>query len=151
MKDQFDILLKTRQLILKIIEGYSIAQLNKIPEGFNNNIVWNIGHLVVTQQLLCYKLSNLPMLVSDEMVDLYRKGTAPQKDISQEEYEEIKKLFLELPLQLETDYTKKVFKTYNEYTTSVNVTMLNIEKATAFNTLHEGIHLGSILALRKLV
>ncbi len=151
MNGEFDILKKGRQLILKIIDGFSIEQLNKIPEGFSNNIVWNVAHLVVTHQVLCYKFSGLPMNVSDEMVSLYKKGTAPQNVVSVEEFEEIKQQFIELPNQFEKDYADGIFKNYNEYTTSVNVTLTDIKKATAFNTFHEGIHLGSILALRKLI
>ena len=151
MNDQFDILNKGRLLILKLIDGFSIEQLNKTPEGFGNNIVWNVAHLVVTQQLLCYKLSGLPMLVSDEMVVLYKKGAAPQKDISPEEFEEIKRQFLELPNQFEKDYSDGIFTNYNEYTTSANVALTDIKKATAFNNFHEGIHLGVILTLRKLI
>lgn len=151
MNDAFDILKKSRILILKIIDGFTIEQLNKIPEGFGNNIVWNVAHLVVTHQLLCYKLSGLKMNVSDEMVNLYRKGTAPQKELTSEEFEEIKKLFLELPNQFEKDFNNGIFKNYNEYTTSPNITLTDIKKATAFNNFHEGIHLGCVLSLRKLV
>jgi len=39
-----------------MITPFSLEQLNKIPEGFNNNLIWNIAHCVVTQQLLCYKV-----------------------------------------------------------------------------------------------
>ncbi|MCF6297539.1 MAG: DinB family protein [Flavobacteriaceae bacterium] len=151
MEKHFNILRKSRTFILKLIEGYSIEQLNKIPKEFSNNIVWNVAHLLVTQQLLCYKLSGLPMTVSDEMVNLYRKGTAPIKEVSLAEFEEIKKHFIEFPIQLEKDYANDIFKEYNEYTTSVNVTVTDIDFAISFNNFHEGIHLGSILALRKSV
>jgi len=151
MTYQFDILSKNRALILKVIDGYSLKQLNEIPEGFSNNIAWNIAHLVVTQQLLCYKMSGLPISVSEEMVDKYRKGTKPESDMSAEEFEEIKTLLMSLPIQFEKDYNAGIFKSYGSYTTSVNVNLTDIDSAIAFNNFHEGIHLGVILALRKLV
>lgn len=151
MEYVFDSLSKGRVFMLKLIDGLSIEQLNKIPEGFKNNIAWNIGHLVVTQQLLCYKLSGVSCLLSDEMIEIYKKGTAPHKDITQEEFDEIKELFISLSLQFEEDYKKGVFENFTEYTTSVNVTLTDIQSAATFNLFHEGIHLGVILGLRKLV
>lgn len=151
MTNHFDVLSKGRALILKVINDYSISQLNKTPAGFNNNIAWNVGHLVVTQQLLCYKFSGLPLTVSDEMVEKYKKGTSPKEDISLEEFEDIKRLFVELPMKLENDLNNGLFKSYQSYTTSVNVTLTDITSAIIFNNFHEGIHLGIILGLRKLV
>jgi len=151
MQKHFDILIKTRQLLLKITEHLSMVQLNKIPQGFKNNIAWNIAHLAVTQQLLCYKLSGLNCLVSEEMIANFQKGTAPNQPISKEEFEAIKTQFLQLPLQLEEDYNKGIFKNYSEYKTSVNITLNSVEDAIMFNTYHEGIHLGIILQLMKFV
>lgn len=151
MDHQFDILKKNRNLILKVIDGFSMDQLNKVPNGFNNNIVWNLAHLVVTQQLLCYQFSGLEVAVSDELIGLFRKGTSPKKGVSSAEFEEMKELFLELPLQFERDYSDGIFKSYHEYTTSLNVTLSDIRSAISFNNFHEGIHLGAILALRKLI
>jgi len=45
MKIQFDILTKTRAIVLHYIDGLTLEQLHVIPEGFNNNIAWNIAHL----------------------------------------------------------------------------------------------------------
>ena len=67
MKIQFDILTKTRAIVLHYISGLSLDQIHVIPEGFNNHIAWNIAHLVVTQQLLHYKLSGKDCLVSDDL------------------------------------------------------------------------------------
>ena len=50
MKTQFDILRKVRAMVLKFIDGLTVEQLHTIPEGFKNNIAWNVLHLVVTQQ-----------------------------------------------------------------------------------------------------
>ena len=151
MQKHFDILIKSRQLLLNITENFTMEQLNKIPQGFKNNIVWNIAHLIVTQQLLCYKLSGLDCLVSDEMIANFQKGTAPDQPISKEEYEVIKTQFLQLPLRLEEDYNKGIFKNYSEYKTSVNITLNSVEDGIMFNTYHEGIHLGIILQLMKFI
>jgi len=151
MNNPFEILKKNRALILKVIEGFTLEQLNKIPNGFGNNIIWNMAHLVVIQQILCYKLSGLPMHVSDEMTAKYMKGSKPTADVSQEEMDEIIELFISLPNQFEKDYSANIFKEYEVYTTSLNVTLTDIDSANAFNNFHEGIHLGVILALRKLV
>ena len=151
MQKQFDTLKKSRLLTLKIIENLSIEQLNKIPKGFKNNIAWNITHLLVTQQLLCYKLSGLDCLISDEMITYFQKGTAPTYTISESEFNTIKELFLQLPDQLKNDYDTGLFESYSEYKTSVDVNLNSIEDGIIFNLYHEGIHLGIILQLLKFI
>ena len=151
MNNPFEILKKNRALILKITDDFTLDQLNKIPNGFGNNIIWNMAHLVVIQEILCYKLSGLPMHISDDMAAKYMKGSRPTVDVSQEEVDEIKELLVSLPNQFEKDYNANIFKKYEAYTTSLNVTLVDIDTAITFNNFHEGIHLGVILALRKLV
>lgn len=151
MQNQFEISKQSRKLILKAIEGLSIAQLNKIPNKFKNNIAWNIAHVAVTQQLLCYRLSGLNCLVSEEMITNFQKGTSPTYTISESEFETIKTLFLELPVKLEEDYNLGIFKNFIEYKSSVDITLNHIEDAINFNIYHEGMHLGIILELKKFV
>lgn len=151
MNKQFEILRQSRKLILSSIENLSIEQLNKIPEGFNNNIAWNVAHLVVTQQLLCYKLSELECLISKDMIERFQKGTFPKRPVLEDEFLDIKKLFLELPNKLEEDYKNQKFKKYLSYKTSVNITLNSIEDGIEFNAYHEGIHLGIILQLLKFI
>ena len=109
MNKQFEILKKSRELILKKIDNLSIDQLHKIPEGFNNNIAWNIAHLVVTQQLLHYKLSGLNCLASDELIENYRKGTSPTETFTEEELEEVKRIIIRTTGYFKKKILRRVF------------------------------------------
>lgn len=151
MNQAFEATRVSRNLILKFLDNYSLEQLNKVPQGFNNNIIWNIAHVVVTQQLLVYKLSGLPMMVSDELVAKYRKDTKPEGDISQAELEQIKSLLFETINKTEADYNANVFKTYNELTTSLGFVFKNIEDALSFNNYHEALHVGIMMSIRKFI
>jgi DinB family protein len=145
----FDINLKNRTILNSFLENFSLEKLNKVPEGFNNNIFWNIAHVVVIQQLLVYNLSGLPMLISDTMVTKYKKGAKTENDVTQDEVNELKSLLFSTAEKTKEDYGSDVFKGYSSYTTSTNSTMATVEEAIAFNNFHEGIHLGYILALKK--
>tara|TARA_B110000211_G_C13711318_1_gene391860 strand:- start:87 stop:542 length:456 start_codon:yes stop_codon:yes gene_type:complete len=151
MKIQFDILRKSRGLVLKELGGLTLDQIHQIPEGFKNNIAWNVAHLVVTQQMLHYKLSGLNCLCPDDLIDGYKKGTAPTKTLTEEEFEEVKELLLGLPDTLEEDFEAGIFENYNEYPTSTGFVLTSIETAIAFNNFHEGIHYGIIRAIKKFV
>lgn len=152
IQDKIDILTKGRALVLRMIEGLEIDQINTIPEGFNNNIAWNVAHLVTTQQLLCYKLSGLEMLLPVDFIERNKKGTKPgEYEVSEEEWEQIKEWFVALPNQMLQDYQSNQFKEYTEYETSVGVVLKSIDNAIDFNNFHEGIHLGVIMAQKKLV
>lgn len=142
---------KNRVIIKRFLKELSLDDLNNIPEGFSNNIIWNIGHILVIQQLLVYKLSNLPMYISEEMVAKYRNKTKPEGDVTQEEVDEIYELLDSLLVKTEEDVAAGIFKSYNAYTLSSGITLSSAEEAIEFNNVHEGIHYGYILALRKAI
>lgn len=147
----FRILEITRQNILKLIDQYTIEELNRIPEGFNNNLMWNFAHVIVTQQLLCYGLSKLDMYCPQEMISAYKIGTAPDPDrpVSKEELDSFKMMFHKNIQLIESDYKAGKFQEFKVYTTSYNMTLNNIEEAIRFNNVHESMHLGTCLALQK--
>lgn len=153
IEKQFDILEKTRKAALAAINDLTLEQINTIPPGFNNNIAWNFAHLVVTQQVLCYRFSGLECYVTEESINKYKKGTAPDPHVkmSEKDLQQYKELFIINIEKLKKDYTQGKFKEYNIYTTSMDITLASIEDAIAFNNMHEGIHLGTIRTLRKLV
>jgi hypothetical protein len=151
MQATFEINKTSRNLLLKFLENHSLVQLNKIPEGFANNLIWNIGHIVTVQQMLVYKLSGLGMMISDEMVDTYKKGTKPEREITQEEVDEIKKLLFSTLEQTKEDFANDIFDEYMEFTTGVGFTVKSANSAMEFNNYHEALHTGIMMQIKKFI
>ncbi|BDW92175.1 hypothetical protein MACH07_10070 [Flagellimonas marinaquae] len=145
----FDILLKNRTILHTFLQNTPKEDLFKIPEGFNNNIWWNIAHVVVTPQLLLYKLSGLDFSIEEELVNKYKKGTFPEGEPSPTEMEKIMTYLFSTVEQIQQDYERGTFKNFQEYMTTPKVGLNSVEDALQFNVFHEGLHLGSILALKR--
>ncbi|NKI31441.1 DinB family protein [Croceivirga thetidis] len=142
---------QNRKILYKYLTGLSDDELFTIPKGFNNNIWWNIAHVVVTQQKLVYGLSGLPLNISQQLVEDYQKGSFPKEKPNQEEVEEIKRLLFELPEKTQADYDAGLFTNFKSYMTTPKVELNSVEDAMAFNVFHEGLHLGSIMAILRAV
>ncbi|MGL2965468.1 DinB family protein [Flavobacterium sp. XGLA_31] len=151
MTATFEINRANRTVLLQFIEDHTLEQLNKIPEGFSNNLIWNIAHSIVVQQLLVYHLSGLPMMVSDEMVARYRRGTKPEIPATPEEINEIKALLFTTLEQTEKDFESAVFQNYNAFTTMTGYHLQNAVNAMEFNNFHEATHLGMMMQIRKFI
>jgi len=149
MKQEFEYTRSIRKTILSVIESYSIKQLNHIPTGFNNNLIWHLGHLLVTEQLICYRLAGLTPHVTKEFIRRYRIGSFPKGDADAEEIGFIKDNFLSSIEQTEADYEEGLFKQYHSYMTPYGFPLNSIEDGIRFNNLHEAMHYGYILALKK--
>lgn len=141
----------SRKIYLDYFEKYDLEQLNKIPAGFNNNLIWNIGHVIVAQQSLIYRLSSLPMNVSAELFERYRPGTKPTSAVSQAEADELRRMLSSLVDQTESDLESGVFQTFSERQTATGFLLSTLEDSLHFNNYHEGLHLGCMLSIRKFI
>lgn len=146
-----DVLRATRKNMFDAVEHLSNEQLNIIPEGFGNNLIWNLGHTIVTHQLLCYSLAGEKPHVSNEMIAAYRKGTRPAGTVSDDEIKLIKELAYSTIDLCKTDIENNIFKNYKDYPTSYGITLTSFQDALIFNNVHEGMHFGNVLSMRKLV
>ena len=151
MESIFKIWETSRNIYLKFLESYSLEQVNKIPDGFSNNIIWNAGHVIVSQQKLIYTLSGLPVSISDEMIEKYQNGSRPDGKTTQEEVGEIKKLLLSTVAQTKTDFGNGLFQNFTEYQSKTGFHLGSFNDSLEFNNYHEGIHLGMIMNIKKFV
>jgi len=143
---------ETRKSVLECVKDLTIDQLNYIPDGFNNNIAWNLGHMVAAQQGVCYKRSgDTPMHITDEFFMTYKPGTQPERFISQQEIDEIARLMFANLDQLVVDYQNNIFGPHPGWTTRYGVQINNLDEAINFLPFHEGLHFGYIMALKRVV
>ena len=151
MEKYFDIMQKTRINFVQLLDGLTIEQLNTIPEGFNNNLIWNFSHLLATQQTIFYSLSGLMPNVDENFIKSYRRYTKPEGVVSIKEFETIKQIFEQAQQIFFEDYRKGVFNNFKQYTTSFGVQLDTLEDAIKFSSVHDGLHYGYAMALKHLV
>ena len=151
MTKQIEIIRSLREFLLSTVNELSTEQLNKIPDGFGNNIIWNLAHLIAAQQGICYIRAGLNTPLNEDFVNTYKTGTKPEKFVDAAEIARIKQLFFSTLDQLETDYNNNIFKGYTAVTTRYGVALNNIDDGINFLPFHEGYHIGVIAGLNRLV
>jgi hypothetical protein len=66
MNQKLDKLKNFRIYLRKQLDVLTTGQLNAIPTGYTNNIVWNLGHLISVGQIMCYVRSGLAIVVEEK-------------------------------------------------------------------------------------
>lgn len=151
MKKQFEIFKIYRKSLVQEIDDLSIEQLQKIPEGFKNNIFWNVAHTLVSQQILHYKMSGLNPLITNDWIENYQNGTFPRFVITEDEIDYLKSKLIITAKQLEEDFNEKKFESYTEFETKMGIVISSVEDAINFNNTHEALHYGIVSSMKKLV
>lgn len=144
-----------RIFLLKQLDGLSIEQLNTIPNAFNNNLIWNVGHMIAVQQGMCYTRSRISPRVPEAITSAYLPGTRPMQPVGEKEAERLKLLLISSIDELEDDYhRKKVFQEYvpsNTIQQTFGFSVVNVNDAINYLLHHDGLHFGYMMAMRHLI
>ena len=152
MIKQLDIIRKTRTAILNLISDMSLDELNKVPAGFNNNIIWNIAHLVAAQDNIFYVKAGLPLKnIDQEYFDAYKPGSKPERSLSVEEFEQIKLLLFASVDKLEEDIRQNIFGNYTSWTTRYGFDVESFNDGLTLLPFHDGLHFGYMMALKRAI
>jgi hypothetical protein len=151
MLKSIEIVRKPREMVLNMVKDLTLEQLNHVPECFNNNIIWNLAHMISAQQGICYTRAGLPIITEDKFYTPYRPDTKPTAFVDAEDVATIKALFLSTIDQLEADLNNNLFASYPAWTTRYGVEIGSIDAAVQFLPFHEGLHFGYIMALKRIV
>jgi hypothetical protein len=127
---------QSRTFIFEQIKNLTVQQLNKIPAGFNNNIIWQLGHLIWAQQNDCYIRSGTQIVVDDKYFSPFQSGTKPSSFIDEAEITVIKQLLISTIGQMALDIESETIVTND---------------AILGTCFHDWLHAGYITALKRLV
>lgn len=130
-------------------EGY---RADVIPPTWNNNLRWHVGHLVTSPYILTWGLLGEPLPIAPEYRSWFARGTGPRAwgDAQIPPYEVLLgELTGALPAILSAfeDRAQEPFPT--PYTTSLGIELRTPADALEFTLIHDGLHYGSIQALKR--
>jgi len=140
-----------RAFTLQTLDGLTPAQWTTIPEGFPNNILWNAAHIATTQARLLYRLSGLPIPVPDDFAEKSARDSSPKEWAAPMEPGEVLDILNRLvPQTIEDDDAGK-FSEFAAVELRSGLKLDTFDEAVLFAIMHEGIHIGMIMQLKKLV
>lgn len=142
----FDQLKTYRGYVLNILEDITEEEANFIPDNFNNNIRWNLGHIYLDQYLWIEAVTKEKAKVPETYHSWFGFGTSP-KDFTAEtpSLEELKALLIKQPSQIRDLYGPRL----EEEFPPTEIGMHTIEQVLIRTIFHEGMHLQAILDLKK--
>lgn len=98
-----------------------------------------------------YKAANLPMHISNNLLAQYQAGTKPTGPVTANEIAELQNLLSSHVAQTTAHLQQGLFTNYSENTLPTGFNLSNISDALAFNNYHEGLHLGYMMSISKLI
>ncbi len=145
--------LGTRQMIVKLLKSIPTEQADTIPPSWHNNARWHAGHLLITPALLTHGLLQEPLGVPEEFRSWFAKGTSPADwadPAALPSYADLVDDMVPLSGRLfESVKDRGDQQLLQPYTTSVGVVLKTPADALNFSLMHDGIHLGMLLALKR--
>jgi hypothetical protein len=142
--------LQNRKALIRLTSGLTVEQFNQVPEGFNNNIYWNLCHIISIQQLLVYGSSGNQFTVDSEFVLNYRNGTFPHELADEQKINELREMLSTTLLACQVDLEAGKFTEMKAFDTRIKTRLENIDDFLNFNLFHEGVHTGIVLNFVKL-
>ena len=153
MEYQLELFRWTRKNIITLLSSISEEMANSIPYAFNNNILWNAGHVYWAQQMLVYKFSGLEPNLPAKFAEDFATGSFPNSS-AKWSLGEIFNLLEEGTKKTIEDYHSGTFIKYTPFIgmyDSVSYELNTCEEAFQYNTIHETRHYGFMVALKKAI
>jgi hypothetical protein len=121
----------------------------RIPQGYSNNILWNIGHLSTLADRVIFGLSELPTFFSRKEMKGLMKDTSPSDWKESPDLAKIKEYFLSYYTRIETATHQQAFQKFLAFPLGDHLYIDSALEAVRFALCHEACHLGIISGIVK--
>ncbi len=133
------------------LEGLSEAQVREVPDGISNNILWNLGHILYYEAVFLYGNSGQPLPVPDSYETFFKAGSSPADWTETPDVAEVVERYKTQAGQSASDFAAGKFDAFKPMKINDQVTLDSLEEALTFHVFHEGVHVGRMGTLAKLV
>lgn len=141
---------ENRKLLLDRTEYLTEHQYNLVPFGESNNIIWNMGHLLVVSENILYKDSPFQRPAPEWIKPRFQRGTKPEDVVDDDEI-----FLIRHSLMQTARFYKKTMgigeATEETGTNSNSIVPIISEERMQFLLFHEQIHYYKIERLIQLV
>jgi hypothetical protein len=145
----------TRGMTLGAVKSLSNDQLLKVPQNFNNNILWNVGHLLYSQCAFFYGLTQQPFPLPAGSADLYKSlfddATSPKTWNDHPDIPALLDQYASITDTIVADAKAGKFDGFKATELFPGMTLHSVAEIAGFQCVHEGMHYGAISALKKFV
>ena len=138
-----------RELTLGHMEGLTENQLLTVPEGFNNNVLWNVGHVLYYLCAFTYGHSGLALPLPDEYVEWFKHGTTPSEWMTTPNSGEVAERARTIIPEIKADRAAGKFDAFEPFELAAGSSLDTLTEALVFHCAHEGMHVGHIAILKK--
>lgn len=140
-----------RGYMMQKVDDLSPEQLLEVPDGAANNVLWNLGHVVMSHYGMLYKPSGVELPVPQAWEDWFKPGTSPSDWTEQPPVDEVIAAARNQIPHIIENYSKGAFASFKPYDLVPGVTLSSPEDAMGFMLTHEGSHVGIVISLRRLL
>lgn len=140
-----------RNNTLSSVKDLSEEQANIVPQGFNNNIRWNLGHIYLVQERFAFGFTKEPMQVPENFNELFGKDTKPSDwKIQAPTLPELTQLLDDQTKRIEAKLSDRLGELVEKpWTMPSGLTLKAIGEFLTFSMYHEGMHVQAIKFLRR--
>lgn len=140
-----------RQRTLAALDATPEEMLLTIPEGFNNNLLWNYAHIYVTLDNLMYSFLNEKHTILPHYLELFSRGSSPTYwNGETPPISEIREFLVSQPDRIVETFAGRLSeKGEKPFTLGPTVQFTTLGEILGFANFHEGVHQGSIIGLKR--
>ncbi|MDH6672646.1 putative damage-inducible protein DinB [Paenibacillus sp. LBL] len=137
---------------IKTVENVTEQEANIIPEGFTNNIRWNLGHIYTVHEQFAFATAGEPVQMPEGFEVWFATGTKPADWTTEPPaLSELVALLQEQTARIRETFSNRLDQSPAHPLTIGPLTFQTVGELLAFSMYHEGMHTQTIKSYKKMI
>ena len=149
----FNQLKVVRSNTINSLKELSESQADLVPEGFNNNIRWNLGHIYLVQEKFAFGFLPEPTQMPEGFTELFARDTRPSEwKVQPPTLPELIKLLEDQTTRIKDELDNRLDEAVAKpFNMPSGLILKTVGEFLTFSMYHEGQHVQTIRMLKKFI